>query len=88
MIAAFPEPQATIEDQIAEGDKVMTRFTARCTHRGEFMGIAPTGKHVTFTGLFVSRFEEGKIAETWMYVDTLSLFQQLGAFPQIAQAGA
>jgi steroid delta-isomerase-like uncharacterized protein len=85
--AAFPDLQWTVEDQLAEGDKVMTRLTQRGTHRGEFMGIAPTGKHVTFTAVLVSRVEEGKIAETWVYVDTMGLFQQLGAFPQMAQSG-
>ena len=88
LFAAFPDLQTTIDDQLAEGDKVMTRWTQRGTHRGEFMGIAPTGKHVTVTGITISRIEGGKMAETWTYVDTLSLFQQFGAFPQIAQAGA
>ena len=88
ILAAFPDSRVTVEDQIAEGDQVTTRYTARGTHRGEFMGIAPTGKHATVTGITISRVEEGKMAETWTYVDTLGLFQQLGAFPQIAQAGA
>jgi predicted ester cyclase len=88
LLAAFPDAQLTVEDQLAEGDKVMTRYAYRCTHRGAFMGIAPTGKHVTGTVVFISRVEEGKMAETWSYPDTLGLFQQLGAFPQIAEAGA
>jgi predicted ester cyclase len=87
-VAAFPDQHSTIDDQLAEGDKVATRATIRATHRGEFMGIAPTGKHVAFTGILISRVEEGKMAETWTYVDTLGLFQQLGTFPQIAEAGA
>ena len=86
--AAFPDAQATIEDLIAEGDKVVTRFTLRGTHRGAFMGIAPTGKHVTMTAIGICRVEEGKFAEVWENVDALGLLQQLGAIPQMAQAGA
>ena len=86
--AAFPDAQATIEDLIAEGDKVVTRSTLRGTHRGEFMGIAPTGKHVTFTGIAIFRIEEGKIAEGWNNFDVLGLMQQLGVIPQMAQTGA
>ena len=86
--AAFPDLQWTVEDQLAEGDEVMTRFTQRGTHRGEFMGIAPTGKHVTVTGIAICRVEEGKMAEAWQNLDTLGLLQQLGAIPQMAQGGA
>ena len=86
--AAFPDAQLTIEDLIAEGDKVVGRFTMRGTHRGAFMGIAPTGKHVTMTGINICRIEEGKIAEMWQNLDTLGLLQQLGAIPQMAQGGA
>jgi steroid delta-isomerase-like uncharacterized protein len=86
--AAFPDAQVTIEDQIAEGDKVVARFTMRGTHRGAFMGLAPTGKHVTLTGIGIFRVEEGKIAEFWENVDVLGLLQQLGAIPQMAQTGA
>jgi steroid delta-isomerase-like uncharacterized protein len=85
---AFPDLHFTVEDQIAEGDKVATRYTARGTHRGELMGIAPTGKHVTVTGIFISRVEEGKLAEMWLNWDALGLFQQLGVIPQMTQAGA
>ena len=86
--AGFPDSQMTIEDLIAEGDKVVYRGTIRGTHRGAFMGIAPTGKHVTFTGIAIFRVEEGKIAELWQNLDTLGLLQQLGAIPQMAQTGA
>jgi predicted ester cyclase len=86
--AAFPDLQFTVEDEIAEGDKVTTRYTARGTHRGELMGMAPTGKHVTVTGIFISRVEEGKLAEMWLNWDALGLMQQLGVIPQLAQAGA
>jgi predicted ester cyclase len=86
--AAFPDMQITIEDQIAEGDKAAVRVTIRGTHQGDFMGIAPTGKHVTITAIGIYRVEEGKIAETWQNLDTLGLMQQLGAIPQMAQTGA
>jgi steroid delta-isomerase-like uncharacterized protein len=85
--AGFPDAQFTVEDQIAEGDKVTTRYTVRATHRGAFMGIAPTGKHVTVAGFNIVRVEEGKIAEMWDEQDVLGLLQQLGAIPQMAQAG-
>ena len=86
--AAFPDLKITVEDQIAEGDKATTRWTLRGTHRGELMGIAPTGKHATVTGITIWRVEEGKMAELWQNWDALGLLQQLGAIPQMAQAGA
>ena len=85
--AAFPDAQFTLEDLIAEGDKVVGRVTMRATHRGAFMGIAPTGKHVTVTGIAIWRIEEGKMAEMWQNWDALGLLQQLGAIPQVAQTG-
>ena len=87
-LAAFPDAQFTIEDLIAEGDKVAARATLRGTHRGEFMGIAPTGKHVTLTSISINRIEEGKMAEMWDNSDVLGLLQQLGAVPQMAQGSA
>ena len=86
--AAFPDAQFTIEDLIAEGDKVAGRVTMRGTHRGEFMGIAPTGKHVTLTSISINRIEEGEMAEMWDNSDVLGLLQQLGAVPQMAQGSA
>jgi steroid delta-isomerase-like uncharacterized protein len=86
--AAFPDLRLTIEDQIAEGDKVVTRFTARGTHRGKLLGIAPTGKQVTTTAIIINRYTGGKIAESWINGDNLGLLQQLGVIPRMAQAGA
>jgi predicted ester cyclase len=86
--AAFPDLRLTIEDQIAEGDKVVTRFTARGTHRGKLPGIAPTGKQVTTTAIIINRYTGGKIAESWINGDILGLLQQLGVIPRMAQAGA
>jgi steroid delta-isomerase-like uncharacterized protein len=79
--AAFPDLHQTIEDQIAEGDKVAYRWTARGTHEGELMGIAPTSKRVTFTGIAVARLADGKIQEIWENYDALGMMQQLGVVP-------
>ena len=76
---AFPDFHSTIEDQIAEGDKVVTRWTMRGTHQGEFRGIAPTGKQITVTGIGIFRFsDEGKVIESWDNFDQLGMMRQLG----------
>ena len=84
---AFPDLHLTIEDQIAEGDKVVSRWTFRGTHRGELMGILPTGKQVTVTGIVISHFANGKIVESWFNSDDLGMLQQLGVVPMPGQAG-
>src|ERR687890_2716784 len=61
----FPDVVSTIDDLIAEGDKVVARWRSRATHRGDYMGIAPSGKEVQLTGISVYRIEGGKIAESW-----------------------
>ena len=86
--AGFPDLRFTVEDQIAEGEKVVTRWTLRGTHQGEFLGIAPTGKRATWTGVSIWRFAEGKAVEAWVEMDWLGLLQQLGAFPIPGEAGA
>ncbi len=78
---AFPDHQFTIEDIVAEGDKVVARLTIRGTHKGEFMGIAPTGKQLTVREIEFVRFEGGKLAELWPLVDNLGMMQQLGVIP-------
>ncbi len=78
---AFPDVHLTIEDQMAEGDKVVSRWTAHGTHRGELMGIAPTGKQVTVTGINIERIANGKLVEGWSNYDTLGMLQQLGVIP-------
>jgi steroid delta-isomerase-like uncharacterized protein len=85
---AFPDEQAVVEDLIAEGDKVVHRYTARVTHQGEFMGVPATGKVVTYTGIYISHFAGGKVVEDWRQVDDLGLMQQLGVIPQMVQGGA
>lgn len=85
MRTAFPDLSMTIEDQIAEGDKVATRETMRGTHKGDFMGIAATGKQVTWKGMVIVHFQDGKEVEAWGSPDNLGLFQQLGVIPPIGQ---
>jgi predicted ester cyclase len=80
-LAALPDTHASIDDMIAEGDKVAVRYTIRGTHKGAFRGIAPTGKQVTVNGFEINRFAGGKFVETWGLTDYLSLLQQLGAIP-------
>ena len=77
----YPDIHATIEDMIAEGDKVVWRYTVRGTHKGEFMGIAPTSKPVTLTGILISRFADDKVVEDWNNYDALGMLQQLGVIP-------
>ncbi len=84
---ALPDFHSTIEDMIAEGDKVMTRFTVRGTQQGEFMGIAPTGRQVTVTGIAIHRISGGKIVENWLSMDMLGMLQQLGVVPPLGQPG-
>jgi steroid delta-isomerase-like uncharacterized protein len=78
--SAFPDLEVTLEDQVAEGDKVVNRWTARGTHQGEYMSVSPTGKEVQFAGMHVSRVsEEGKIAENWEVYDLMALMRQIDA---------
>lgn len=78
-MTAFPDVHLTIEDMIAEGDKVVVRYTFRGTQQGETQGIPPTGKRVTVPGIFICRCAGGKIVEEWDMWDDLGLLQQLGA---------
>jgi predicted ester cyclase len=82
----FPDVISTIEDLIAEGDKVVARWRSRATHQGEYMGIAPTGNEVEYTGISFYRVEEGKIAQSWNIEDQLSLMRQIGAIPEPEQS--
>ena len=78
MLAGFPDYQTVIDDLFAEGDKVAARITMSGTHTGSFMGIPPTGKHISFTGMYIARIIDGKIVEHWGEEDGVSLLQQLG----------
>lgn len=86
-LAAFSDFHHTIEDQIAEGDKVVTRISAYGTHTGELLGIPPTGKRVTMTGITVHRIANGKLVEHWAQIHALGLLQQLGAIPAPGHSG-
>jgi steroid delta-isomerase-like uncharacterized protein len=77
----FPDLQVTIEDLIAEGDKVVSRNTVTGTHLGDYMGRPPTGKSVTYNEIFIFRFAGGRIAETWGVVDVFSQMRQVGVIP-------
>ena len=81
LLRAYPDLHITVEDLIAEGDKLVCRNVVTGTHHGEYMGIPPTGKSVTYNEIFIFRFLNGRIAETWGVVDVLSQMRQLGAIP-------
>lgn len=76
---AFPDDHHTIEDLIAEGDKVVARLTHSGTHQGAFFGLPPTGKHISMTSIHIFRFTDGQLVEHWANRDDLGLLQQLGA---------
>ncbi|MGH2921728.1 MAG: ester cyclase, partial [Gaiellaceae bacterium] len=84
--AAFSDARITVDDQIAEGDKVATRWTGRGTHDGDLMDIAPTGKQVEISGLTLSRLANGKVIEEYTNWDTFGMMQQLGVVPELARA--
>ena len=77
-MVSFPDFNHTIEDVISQGDKVVIRFTNRGTHKGAFKGIPPTGKEIEYTAIFIGRFVDGKVVETWVEANILGLMQQLG----------
>jgi len=83
--AAFPNARHTIEDQIAAGDKVVTRVTARATFQGEILGIPPNGKVITIEGIAIHRIAGGQFVEHWAMMDKLGLYQQLGVIPPLEE---
>jgi steroid delta-isomerase-like uncharacterized protein len=76
-LAAFPDLQHRVDEMIAEGDRVAARFIASGTHRGEWRGLAPTGKQVSYTGVTLARIQDGKIIEHHTWWDTLGLLEQI-----------
>jgi steroid delta-isomerase-like uncharacterized protein len=84
--SAFPDLTLTVVDQIAEDDRVVTRWTARGTHEGELFGLGPTGKQATVSGTTIDRIVDGRIVESWVNWDSLGLLQQLGAVPEPIRA--
>ncbi len=87
MLNPFPDTHCTVEDIVAEGDKIAVRWTYAGTHQGELMGIPPTGKQVIITGITIHRFADGKIVESWFSYDMLGLMRQLGVIPPPEQGG-
>ena len=85
--AAFPDLHYHIDDEIAEGDRVVHRHTAHATMKGEFQGMPATGKHAMWTEIHISRFAGGKVVEHWANVDQLGMLQQLGLAPAPGQGG-
>lgn len=81
VIGAFPDRQITHHEAIAEGDKVLVRWSMSGTHKGDLMGIPPTGKTMTITGLDYFRIERDRIAEMWQEANVLGMMQQLGVIP-------
>ncbi len=77
----FPDVQATVDELLADGDRVIERTSAAATHTGDFNGIPATGNKVVWTEIHIYRIENGKIAEMWSEVDLLGLLVQLGAIP-------
>ena len=82
--SAFPDLQITIDQQVAEGDYVVTRWTAHGTHDGDLDGIAPTGRSATTSGISITRIVDGKIVEDYTQWDALGLMTQLGVVPAMA----
>lgn len=82
MLTGFPDIQWTVEDLIAEGDKVVMKWTWKGTHKGMFRGQAPTQKVITNSAIVIYRMKDGKIAEGWLQNDRLGFFQQMGLVPE------
>ena len=85
---AFPDLQVPAEQQVTDGDVVVTRWTARGTHEGDLVGLAPTGRPIAVAGVIIDRFSNGQIAEEWATYDSLGLLQQVGAAPAVGAASA
>ena len=81
MRSAFPDMNISIDDMLAVDEKVVTRFTMKGTFTGEMMGIPPTGKDISVSGIVITRWENGKEVEAWESIDTLAFYQQLGITP-------
>ena len=85
--SAFPDARYTLEELLAEGEKVVDRWTMQATHVAEFLGIPPTGKQIKITGIDILRIVDGKIVESWHQEDQLDALQQLGAIPAFPPEG-
>jgi steroid delta-isomerase-like uncharacterized protein len=81
LLRAYPDLHVAVQDMFGEDDRVVSRNTVTGTHRGEYLGVPPTGRFVTYDEMIIVRFADGRIAETWGVVDLLSQLKQLGAVP-------
>ena len=81
VVAAFPDVNATVEDLLADGDKIIERTVARGTHKGPFLGVPASGKAVSWTEIHIYRLKDGKVAELWSEIDFLAILMQIGALP-------
>lgn len=86
LLGAFTGSTSTVEDMIAEGDKVVSRLTFRGAHTGDLMGIPPTGKSVTMSEIIIDRLADGQIVESWRLFDQMAMMQQLGLIPAPEQS--
>lgn len=84
MSAAFPDLKFSIDDMVAEGDKVVTRYTMQGTHKGPWRGIPPTGKQVVIKGVSIDKIVGGKVVESWDFPDSMGMMTQLGVIPGAA----
>jgi predicted ester cyclase len=82
-LQAFPDLQVTFEDMMADRDRVVARWRLEGTQKGPLMGIAPSGRRIKLEGIRIDRIADGKIVESWMQWDTLSLLEQIGALPKL-----
>jgi steroid delta-isomerase-like uncharacterized protein len=80
-LSAFPDARLAIEDFVAEGESVAARYTLEATHFGEFMGVPPTGRRISLSGITILHFADGKCVERWSEQDLLGLLQQIGGMP-------
>lgn len=85
---AIPDLQFTIEEQVGEGNTVVTRLTSTGTHKGELLGVAPTNKKATLPGIVIHRFRNDKVAETFVMWDALGFLQAVGALETLKHAHA
>jgi predicted ester cyclase len=83
LLKGFPDMRVEIDDILADGEKVAHRFTFYGTHRGEFLGVPPTGKMVTAAGIHINLFAAGKCIEVWQVLDTFRFLTEIGAVPQL-----
>ena len=86
--AAFPDAISTVEDQVAEGDRVVTRMTAIGTHEGDLPGAPATGNKMEMTAITIHRIEDGRLAEKWSNKDVIALLEQIGVMPPHPEPGA